>query len=65
MMYMDYPNAFIQTNLHLDTSGEKVIMNRRGRLVVWLIETDPFTYTGLVIFENGGNFFRGGPEGNI
>ena len=49
----DVPNAFIQTLLPVKSSGERVIMKVRGKLVKWLVDINRSAYKSLVVIEKG------------
>ena len=54
-MTLDIPNAFLQTNMPKDESGERTIMKFRGILVDILCEIDPEVYSKYVTRDSGNN----------
>ena len=52
-MSMDIPNAYIQTDMPLQTKGKRSIMKVHGKLVDWLVELDPTTYLEYVVIKKG------------
>ena len=55
IMTLDIPNAFLQTNMPKDESGERTIMKFRGILVDILCEIDPEVYSKYVTRDSGNN----------
>ena len=54
MMTTDVPNAFIQAEIPAEKRTiKKIIMKIAGRLVNYLVDIAPETYTKFVVYKNG------------
>lgn len=53
VMVLDIPNAFIQAGVPMKKKGERIIMKIQGKLVDWLLDLDPSTYSSHVVIEKG------------
>ena len=54
VLTLDVPNAFIQAQMpEVKPGDERVIMKIKGVIVDMLVNLDPKTYQGFVVYENG------------